>query len=344
MTHLYQLPTPPVIPLRKGIFSRFAARITYSVAMLMILSALQVVPAHAVPKVVVSIAPVHSLMSEVMQGVGEPVLLIEGGQSPHSSHLAPSARREIANADLLIWLGASFETSLAKAFAQTYAPSKVISLLTAPAIHKLPIRTNGIWNAEHHHDEKEGSKEEEQASVEVPDPLMVLKSDPHVWLSTQNAIEIVSLLATEISRIDPDNADEYSLNRLQVIEKINKLEQILRRDLKPVNHVPYLVFHDAYHYFEDEFGLSPAGAVTLNPERKPGAKTIRTIKNLIIERNVRCLFSEPQFEPGLLKRLAEDVGIKTGVLDPLGSNFRPGTGQWFSLMYAMRDDLRSCLD
>lgn len=276
-----------------------------------------------------------------MQDVGEPVLLIEGGQSPHSSYLTPSAHREIADADLLIWLGASFETSLAKAFAQTLSPAKVISLLSVPAIRKLPIRTSGVWEVEHHHHSGEG---EAQVSPDMHDPLTALESDPHLWLSTQNAIQIVSLLAIEISNIDPDNAEKYSSNRLQAIEKIHKLETALMRDLKRVKAIPYLVFHDAYHYFEDEFGLSPAGAVTLNPDRKPGAKTIRTIKKLIIERDVHCLFSEPQFEPGLLRRLAEDAGINTGVLDPLGSKFRPGEGQWFSMMYAMRDDLLACLD
>lgn len=307
---------------------------------LIMIFALIATSTYATPNVVVSIAPLHSLMSEVMRGVGEPVLLIEGGQSPHSSYLAPSARRKIARADLLVWLDASFESSLAKAFSQATPETKVVGILAAPTIRKLPIRANGVWEVGHQHHEADSS---DHASDDMPLTITALKSDPHLWLSTQNAIEIVSILASEISQIDPQHAQQYASNRAQIIESIGKLKNTLTLDLRPVADVPYLVFHDAYHYFEDEFGLSPAGAVTLNPERKPGAKTIMAIKSLIVERDVRCLFSEPQFEPGLLRRLAEDEKIKTGVLDPLGSNFPPGIGQWYSLMRAMRDSLLSCL-
>ena len=338
MKHSVQLQKFLGFHLRRHIFRSFDVRRVALAMMLFLISGL-ITPAYAAPRVVVSIAPLHSLMSEVMLGIAEPVLLIEGGQSPHSSRLAPSARRAIANADMLVWLGASFETSLAKAFTQVHAPAKVIDFLAAPGLHKLPIRTSGAWEVEHHHDaEAQGDHSDSESN-----PINPLKSDPHLWLSTGNVIEIVSLLTAEISELDPDNAEKYTANKLQLIIRIKELKKNLMLDLTPVHDVPYLVFHDAYHYFEDEFGLSPAGAVTLNPERKPGARTIKTIKKLIIERNVRCLFSEPQFEPGLLRRLAEDTNIKTGVLDPLGSKFNPGAGQWFSLMNALRDDLLACL-
>ncbi len=340
MKHLVRLQLFSGFPLSVLISRRDCAWRMVLPVLLLAFPSLMVAPAYAVPRVVVSIAPLHSLMSEVMQGIAEPVLLIEGGQSPHSSRLAPSARREIANADMLVWLGASFETSLNKAFAQVHAPATVVSLLAAATIPKLPIRSSGAWEVEHHHQDAEA---EGHASDGESDALTPLKSDPHLWLSTGNAIEIVSLLTAEISNIDPDNAEKYASNKRQVVDRIGELKTKLMLDLKPVHEVPYLVFHDAYHYFENEFGLSPAGALTLNPERKPGAKTISTIKNLIIERNVRCLFSEPQFEPGLLRRLAEDTNIQTGVLDPLGSKFSPGAGQWFSLMYALRDDLLACI-
>ena len=102
---------------------------------------------------------------------------------------------------------------------------------------------------------------------------------------------------------------------------------------------PYLVFHDASQYFEDEYGLSPLGAVTLNPERKPGARTLIDIRQSIEDRGARCIFHEPQFEPRQVRRIAEETGISVGELDPMGARFEPGPDLWFSLMVALRDSL-----
>ncbi len=288
---------------------------------------------HGVPNVVVSIAPLHSLVSGVMQGVAEPGLLIEGGQSPHSSYLAPSAHRKIAAADLLIWLGPSFELSLRKAVEPLTPPTRVIGLLSAEGMHRLETRQGGDWGGQHSH-----------ADVPGEGLLADARLDPHLWLSSENASRIVTLVAQSLAEIDPQRADVYHSNQRQMLENIAQLRQELMGDLAPLSAVPYLVFHDAYHYFEDEYGLMPVAAVTLNPERKPGARSIVAIRKLITEKNVRCLFSEPQFEPGLMKRLSEDTGVRTAELDPLGANIAPGPDQWFALMRAMRDGLQACLN
>jgi len=284
-----------------------------------------------VPRVVVSIAPIHSLVSAVMRGVGEPVLLITGGQSPHTSSLKPSSMRALSRADLLVWIGPEFELSLTKAADQQ--GMQQLSLLNAPAMHRLPIRDSGLWldsHAEHEH----------LAGNFTVDGHTL---DAHLWLSAENARAIVKVVAKSLAKMDPDNAGEYQRNAQQTNERIDKITDEIARDLRPLKAVSYLVFHDAYQYFEEQFGLSPAGAVTLSPERKPGIKTLLAIKEIIHEQQVQCIFHEPQFQPRLVKRIAAETGIRTGELDPIGANLAPGPDQWFQLMLGLRDSLLECL-
>jgi len=282
-----------------------------------------------VPKVAVSIAPLHSLVSAVMQGVAEPTLIIEGGQSPHGSRLKPSAYRSISNADLLIWIGPVFESGMRKAVAQSHDHAVVIELLSMPELMRLPGREAGLLPRR--------SKLPQGAVVDL------FSLDPHLWLAPDNAIEIVRLVAGKLQELDTDNAQSYRDNARQTINEIEKSRAGIQLSLSTLKDTPYLVFHDAYQYFEQSFGVHPVAAVTINPERKPGAKSIAAIQKLIADKNVQCLFSEPQFEPRLLTRLAEASGARIGQLDPLGAEFPPGPGQWFNLMGAMRDALLGCL-
>lgn len=287
-------------------------------------------PANATPpKVAVSIAPLHSLVSAVMQGVTTPTLIIEGGQSPHGGQLKPSAYRSIANADLLIWIGPSFEAGMRKAVAHTNDSTAVIELLSDPGMMRLLARKAGIL--------PRGSKPLQGIAM---DPFGI---DPHLWLAPDNAIRIVNLVTGKLQVLDPDNAGTYSENARRTIDEIEKTSAQIRTRLSDLKVVPYLVFHDAYQYFEQSFGVYPVAAVTINPERKPGAKSIAAIQKLIIDKNVQCLFSEPQFEPRLLTRLAEASGARIGQLDPLGAEFVAGPSQWFQLVRAMRDALLGCL-
>ena len=282
-----------------------------------------------IPNVVVSIAPLHSLVSAVMQGVATPTLIIEGGQSPHGSRLKPSAYRNISNADLLVWIGPQFESGMRKAVAQAHDDTAVIELLGAPELMRLPGREAGLL-----------PRRSRIPQAAVMDPFSI---DPHLWLAPENAIQIVTLVAEKLQELDPANALSYRENAQNVIAEIEKTRAEIHLSLSALKQVPYLVFHDAYQYFEQSFGVYPVAAVTINPERKPGAKSIAAMQKLIIEKNVQCLFSEPQFEPRLLRRLAEDSGARIGQLDPLGADFSPGPGQWFNLMGAMRDALQDCL-
>jgi len=291
---------------------------------------------YAAPNVVVSIPPVHSLVSAVMQGVTEPALLIPGGQSPHANSLKPSAARQLAHADLLVWISPYFELSLKKSVAQS-RNMQVLTLLEQPAMQILPAREIRAWAHEHAgHDHANHAEADSETAGTVP-------PDMHLWLSSENALEIVRAVEAVLIEMDPKNAQNYQRNTLVIIDKIRKTKKNIQKSLLPVKAVPYLVFHDAYQYFEHEFGLSPAGAVTLSPERKPGIKSLLAIKQSISRDGVQCIFHEPQFQPRLVARIAEEAGIRTGELDPVGAALSPGPDLWFELMLSLRDNLLTCV-
>ena len=153
-------------------------------------------------------------------------------------------------------------------------------------------------------------------------------------------------MARELTAVDPANAAQYDANRRDALAELAALRREVAGRLGAVRGrlgARYVVFHDAYHYFEHEFGLQPLGALTVSPERPPGARRIRDIKQAIRARGARCVFSEPQFQPDLARTLAADTGAKTAVLDPLGAALTPGPPAWFDLMRALTAALTACL-
>ena len=174
-----------------------------------------------------------------------------------------------------------------------------------------------------------------------------LLNDPHIWLSLENGKVIASGIADELTRIDPQNAAIYSENLVRFLAEADKLKAGLEATLKPVTGRNFLVFHDAYQYFETEFGLRASGTFSFNPEIKPGARKIRELSASLEKREITCVFSEPQFDPKPITIVLEDAPqnrVKTGLLDPLGSTMEPGPQHYFHTLEAMAKSFATCLD
>ncbi len=284
--------------------------------------------AVAAPKVVVSVLPVHSLVSAVMAGVGEARLLTPGGQSPHANQLKPSQVRALSDADLIVWIGAPLERSVGKIIAQRRAATRIVTLLTHEEITRLPS---------HQQDETQLQSQTEIQSHPAQN------ADPHLWLSFHNVRAIVRIVTRELVSIDPSNRKKYQDNAQVLLSRLEQLRQSLHQQLRAVAGKRYVVFHDAYRYFEQEFNLRPVASLIINAARPPGAKRIREIRQIIRTQKVSCVFSEPQFQPGLVKILIADTNASTGILDPLGSGLKPGADAWFQLMQRLADGLVECL-
>jgi zinc transport system substrate-binding protein len=284
------------------------------------------IPALAEVKVVASIKPVHSLVAAVMQGVGEPSLIVGGAGSPHNFSLKPSQAAELQDADLVFWMGEGLEAFLDKPLRTLGAGAKTVELIETPGLHTLKFREGGAFEA---HDD-----EEDEAHDEI---------DMHVWLDPVNAKVLAKAIEEALAAADPDNAATYRANATALDAKLDALVTDISGELETVRDKRFVVFHDGYHYFENRFGVTAAGSLTVTPDVMPGAERVAEIQGTIARLGVTCVFSEPQFEPRLIAIVTEGTGARLGELDPLGASLGPGPGLYFELLRAMAASIRTCL-
>ena len=280
------------------------------------------------PRAVASILPLHSLLSAVMEGVAEPELLIEPAESPHKVHLRPSQAERLSRADLVVWIGDDLESGLSKSIRVLGESAQVLTLEKRREMELLPIRENERWEF-HDHEDEEGHHHHGM--------------DPHLWLSPRHAVRVVRALGERLGGIDPANADRYHANARSLSARLEDLDRHLDRRLEAVRDAPFLVFHDAYQYFERRYRLHAVGAVTLSPEQAPGARRIAELRKRIREAGARCVFAEPQFEPSLVRTLVEGTQVRIGELDPHGVGIAPGPEAYFQLLNRIADRLIDCL-
>lgn len=276
--------------------------------------------AAAAPRVLATILPVHSLAAMVMRGAGAPELLLKGGAEPHGYALRPSDARLIRRAEVIFWIGPELEIFLTGALASLGRKAHVVSLSAAQGVVRLQRRGSGAGRS--------GKS---------------LRVDPHIWLDPVNAAAMIGAMARTLSALDPANARIYAANRKRARMHLAALDRELRNSLAPVRGVPYVVFHDAYGYFERRYGLQHIAAITTGPDRAPGARRLRSIRRAMIAGRARCIFSEPPFRPKLAEALRRGTGARHGVLDPLGAGIAPGPGAYAILLRNLARAFAGCL-
>jgi zinc transport system substrate-binding protein len=287
------------------------------------------------PRVVASIAPVDSLVANVMAGVGEPRLLIRGFGSPHAYQLRPSEAADLARADVVFWIGAGLETVLARPLSALAEQARIVTLGEHPGLTRWPARTSGAWATV--------GEEDDHANDHTDDHTGHGLTDQHLWLAPTNASVMVRAIADALVEIDPANQQTYQDNAARTIHRIDTLASTIDRQLTPLRHVPYVVLHDAFQYFERSFGLNAVGAVSVSPDRPPSARRLHDLRIRIRQLDAACAFSEPQMSSALIETLIEGTAMKRDVLDPLGATVPSGPGAYFAMMAANADALARCL-
>ena len=288
-------------------------------------------------KVVTTIKPLHSLISRIMETRGEPQLIIEGTNNPHTFVFKPSHAKMIEEADIIFWIGEDLEAFMEKPLDSLAEKAQVISFMELSSIEKLKFREKNIFDDhDGHEDEHEGHDDDHKdAHAHAHGEF-----DPHIWLDPENAKEMVKIIRDELIKIDPDGQRQYSVNTagatLELDNLINSVEKELSKDIS------YIVFHDAYQYFENRFGVIPAGALTLNPDVLPGAKQIADIQDVINDKGIKCIFSEPQYNPKIIETIGNDMKISTGVMDPLGAYIDAGPSMYSDLINGIANSIKDC--
>ncbi|MGI9509913.1 MAG: zinc ABC transporter substrate-binding protein [Geminicoccaceae bacterium] len=300
-------------------------------ACLFILSASKPMTVHAASaiKVAATVAPVHSLVAMVTEGIAEPALIVRPGASPHGYALKPSEAQALDRADLVFWVGEGLEPWMAKAVTTLASDAAVVELAGVDGLIRLPIREAGVFE-EHAHDEP-GEHGHDAAF------------DPHLWLDPDNAVTWLDAITGALEEVDPSHAAAYRANADQAKDKLSAMTTEIEQMLKPIGDKPYVVFHDAYQYFEHRFGLAPIGAISLGEANRPGPATIVGIRDAIAASGAVCIFSEPQFEPKLTQTVIEGSDVKSGVLDPIGAGLQPGAELYRALMMGLAGGLAGCL-
>jgi zinc transport system substrate-binding protein len=293
-------------------------------------------PAQAAEKlnVVATIAPVHSLAAAVMEGVGEPKLLLQNGASAHTYSMKPSDAKALQSANVIIEVSDTYEAFLQKALKTLPKDARIVTLDEINGVHLLPVREGGNYEA-HMHDHGEKHGHEHESGHE--------EHDVHLWFDPENAKIIADHLAAVFAEADPANADAYKANAARMKEKLDALNKDTAAVLEKARGKPFIVFHDVVQYFEQRYGLNSAGAITLSPERQPSAKRLKEVREKIKHLGAVCVFVEPQFSPKLVDTVTEGTNAKKGTLDEIGVGLKPGPELYYEFIRMNAHNLSTCL-
>lgn len=275
--------------------------------------------AHADPiKVAVTVKPVHALVSGIMKGVGEPALIMGGSASPHHYSLRPSERRILANANLIFWVGPELESFMPRILHSLDPATTTIALMASPGLVHLTARTS--------HDHATAHS----------------RVDPHIWLSTVNAHAMIDEITNQLIEHDSSNADIYTANRKRLQQRITETDDQIRQTLQGKT-AAFLSYHDAYQYFENEYGLNNAGFVSTGDEVSPSAKYVHELRKTILDQQLHCLFYQAPNRPALVDTLMRDFAIEAYEVDAIGIRLEAGEDTWFTIMLNLAETYGSCL-
>ncbi|WP_030129663.1 zinc ABC transporter substrate-binding protein ZnuA [Pseudomonas sp. QTF5] len=300
----------------------------FSIFVAFVASFLLIGSAQAEVKVLTSIKPLQLIAAAVQDGIAVPEVLLPPGASPHNYALRPSDVRKVQSVDLVYWIGPDMEGFLPRVLKGRTLPSVAVQDL--PGLKLRHFAEDNHSHAEeadeHDHDHRPGSL------------------DAHLWLSPINARVIATKMATDLSAVDPANAARYQSNLKAFDERLDALDLRLKARLAGIAGKPYFVFHEAFDYFEDAYGLKHAGVFSVAAEVQPGAQHVAAMRTRLQEVGKTCVFSEPPLRPRLAETLVAGLPVKLAELDALGG-YTPATAQGYEqLLEKLGNDLAGCLE
>ena len=305
-------------------------------------------------QVVTSIKPVHSLASAVMDGVGEPHLLMRGAGSPHEFRLRPSDAAMLEKAAVIFLIDERMEATLVRPIGTLARDARVVELSQARGLVRRPLREGGAFEDDHNHRHDEPGHHEHahdhdhdhehgEDHTHHEDDHGGGAFDLHVWLDPVNAWAMARMIAETLSEVDPANAAVYQENADELLHRLDDLTEEVAAQVAPVRGKPFIVFHDAYRYFEDRFGLTATGSAVVSEERAPGVRRIRELRQKVRQLGVICVLSEPHFDPRLVATIIEGTAIRSGTVDPLGVDVENGPELYFAIVRNLAASFRDCL-
>ena len=299
-----------------------------------------------VPKVVTDIPITHSLVTRVMAGIGMPDLIVDRGASPHEYSLRPSNAASLEAADLVFWISNGLTPWLDDALNTLARNAKVIELMDAKGATVLSFREGATFEThshQHKHDEDKHDEDKHDEDGHDEDEHATGNVDPHGWLDPYNGRIWLDVIATALSKIDPTNSDIYFANATQAKADIDTVISELEETLAEFRGTNFIVYHDAYQYFEKRFDVLAAGSISLGDVSDPSPARIAEVRKIVEELGITCVFSEPQFNSELVRTVSDRVSVKTRVIDPLGTQFTLGPDFYLNVLRGIAQSMASCL-
>ena len=282
--------------------------------------------AAAAPKVVTSIVPLHSLVSSVMEDVATPELLMQGQNSEHNASFTPQQLVDMEKADAVFIIGDNLEAKLGEiSGTETVGGKAFIKMNEIKGLNLHTVRQGGTW--------------EPDGDEPPPTPQT---TDPHIWLDPENAKLMVQTINAVLSKLDSANAKIYDANAAKTLTALETLETEIKSKLAPAADKPFIVFHDAFQYFEKRFGVNAVGSISNFSATPPSAQRLAEIHSKIASSNSTCVFREPQFSDAAVQTVIEGTSAKSGVLDPIGANIPPGPSAYGELLRQIANNIANC--
>lgn len=309
------------------------------------------------PNVVADISPIHSLVSQVMEGVGKPKLLIQPEASPHEYTLRPSEARTLSNADIVFWIGEDLTPWLEKSLSTLAGSATKVELLESEGLTLLDFREGATFEAhdhgeeehdddhhdEDHHHEHEHDDDHHEEHHDDDHGHHHDGHDPHAWLDPVNAQVWVKEIAATLAKADPDNANKYQTNAEKAVTDLKSLTKRLDNQAHELEDLKFIVFHDAYQYFERRFHVLASGAISISDASDPSPARVSEIRETVAKLGVTCVFTEPQYNANMVKSVFKDTKVVSiGVMDPIGADIPTGKDQYTRLISNLMDSLSQC--
>ncbi len=290
--------------------------------------------------VLASIKPVHSLVSGVMRGIGEPRLIVRGAASPHSYAIRPSDADAIEESDVIFLIDERFEASLYHSVETLARDATIVELSRTENLVLKPLRSGGGFDEHGEHATDGHHDHNGHTHNHSTDAHLV---DLHVWTDPHNASVMAGEIAQVLAEADSGNAAAYLKNAEMMAGELMELVTEADSMLSQAGDKPFIVFHDGFRYFEDRFDLMAVGSIVVNPGQPPGVRRIRELQHKVHELNVVCVFREPQFNKRMAETVVEGSEVRLGTVDPIGVDIEDGVNLYFELIRNMASDVRDCL-
>ena len=299
---------------------------------ILLLAVLMAPAAVARPTILTSIHPLALIAHEVAGDQANIEVLVPVGASPHTYSMRPSERRLLDSADVFLWVGPEMETFLSRVIKQPDIASREFAL------------GKGLLSGhDHHHhgDHKHGHGHDSQTVVKKTSDH---DGDPHLWLDPELVAVMAKRLVNHLSKHPKFDGDQLNHRLERFHSELKAHSEALYEQLTPARELSLFTYHDAFRRFADRFDLNMAGTLTINPERRPGARRLAQLREHLEAAESPCVMTEPQFSQNWWDGLVSDTGLRVSVWDPLGQSVEPAEGSYLAFLDELGNSLLGCFE